>query len=68
MAAMALIRVRGLKPASDADEDLVINTAQVMYICRADEERRSRVHLTSGADLVVDMPFDDLWILVQRET
>ena len=69
---MALIRVSGrieIKGKSLPECDLIINTSHIMF-ARQDKTRitSSIVHLTNGETLYVTMSFEELWMLIQRET
>lgn len=70
---MALIRVSGhieISGESLPERDLIINTSHIMFAMPCDKENStsSIVHLVDGETLHVTMSFEELWMLIQRET
>ncbi|MCS1407763.1 MAG: hypothetical protein M2R45_00923 [Verrucomicrobia subdivision 3 bacterium] len=70
---MALIRVSGyidIPGESGRERDIIINTSHIMFATPNMREplNDSIVHMIDGEALIVTMPFDDLWMLIQRET
>ncbi|HEX7860759.1 MAG TPA: hypothetical protein VF773_10560 [Verrucomicrobiae bacterium] len=68
---MALIRVTSCRMEDDKHEhDVIINTAHVVMVY-PDAKKPARgawVQLTTGEPLLVCMSFDEVWMLIQRET
>lgn len=70
---MALIRVSGhidIPGESGKEREIIINTSHIMFATPdiRDSPNHSIVHMIGGDVLIVTMPFDDLWLLIQRET
>ena len=69
---MALIRVAGRPQVSGehlASRDMIINTSHVVYVTpEHSEPQKSVVHMHGEDVLIVDMSFEDMWMLIQRET
>lgn len=70
---MALIRVSGhidIPGESGEEREIIINTSHIMFATpdMRDFPNHSIVHMIGGDVLIVTMPFDDLWMLIQRET
>ncbi|MBT5926798.1 MAG: hypothetical protein HOH33_09280 [Verrucomicrobia bacterium] len=69
---MALIRVTGRPQVSGenlASRDIILNTAHVVYITPAyDSPQKCVTHMHGDDVLIVDMSFEDMWMLIQRET
>ncbi len=69
---MALIRVSGhidTPGEKGRERDIIINTAHIMFTTPdMRQNNHSIVHMIDGETLIVAMPFDDLWMLIQRET
>ena len=69
---MALIRVTG-KPQVSGEKlsprDIILNTSHVIYITPDhNAPEKCVVHMQGEDVLLVDMPFEDMWLLIQRET
>ncbi len=69
---MALIRVTG-KPQVSGEKlsprDIILNTSHVIYITPDhNASEKCVVHMQGEDVLLVDMPFEDMWMLIQRET
>lgn len=70
---MALIRVSGyhdLAAHPPREEDLILNTAHVI-VAYPDSQKPARgtlVLTVHGDKILVNMPFEDFWLLIQRET
>jgi hypothetical protein len=69
---MALIRVTGRPQVSGenlASRDMIINTSHVVYVTPDhNESQKCVVHMHGEDVLIVDMSFEDMWMLIQRET
>jgi hypothetical protein len=69
---MALIRVSGRPQVSGenlASRDMIINTSHVVYVTPDHKEpQKCVVHMHGEDVLIVDMSFEDMWMLIQRET
>ena len=69
---MALIRVSGRPQVSGenlASRDVIITTSHVVYVTPDHSEpQKCIVHIHGGDVLIVDMSFEDVWMLIQRET
>lgn len=69
---MALIRVSGRPQVSGenlASRDIIINTSHVVYVTPDhNAPQKCVVHMQGDDVLMVDMPFEDMWMLIQRET
>ena len=68
---MALIRVTSCKMEDNKTQhDMILNTAHVVVVY-PDTQRpseRAWVQLVTGKPVLVCMPFEDVWQLIQRET
>jgi len=69
---MALIRVTGKPQVSGENlspRDIILNTTHVIYITPDHgTTQKCVVHMQGEDVLLIDMPFDDMWQLIQRET
>ena len=69
---MALIRVTGKPQVSGenlASRDIILNTSHVIYITPDNgSSQKCVVHMQGDDVLMVDMSFEDMWMLIQRET
>lgn len=70
---MALIRVTGhfeLPGETLAERDLILNTEHIVFATpsHTSGSQDSHVHLIDGETIRVNMPFDEFWMLIQRET
>jgi hypothetical protein len=68
---MALIRVTSCKTEDDHQQhDVILNTAHVVMVYPDTQKptERAWVQLVTGKPVLICMPFEDLWQLIQRET
>lgn len=68
---MALIRVTSCKMEDDVQQhDVILNTAHVVLVYPDPQKPGGRawVQLVTGKPILICMPFDDVWQLIQRET
>ena len=70
---MALIRVTGKLSIAGEDlrnREIILNTSHVVYATEDHEAGHHGcvVHMMGNEVLILDMPFDELWMLIQRET
>jgi hypothetical protein len=68
---MALIRVTSCKTEDDKlQHDVILNTAHVVLVYPDSQKpsERAWVQLVSGKPVLICMPFEDVWQLIQRET
>jgi len=68
---MALIRVTSCKMEDDKTQhDVILNTAHVVLVY-PDTQKPNRgawVQLVTGEPLLICMTFEEVWMLIQRET
>ena len=68
---MALIRVTSCKTEDDKmQHDMILNTAHIV-MAYPDTKKPSRgtwVQLVTGEPILICMSFDEVWMLIQRET
>ena len=68
---MALIRVTSCKVEDNsAQQDVILNTAHIV-MAYADNHKPSRgvwVQLVGGEPVLVCLTFEEMWMLIQRET
>lgn len=70
---MALIRVSGyhdIAAQPEREEELILNTAHIM-LAYPDSKNPSRgvlVQMVHGDHVLVNMTFEEFWMLIQRET
>ena len=70
---MALIRVSGhieVPGETLTERDIIINTSHIVYARPGDDDGKnfSILHIVDGETIRVDMPFEEVWMLIQRET
>ena len=68
---MALIRVTSCKVEDHTHtQDVILNTAHMVLVYRDNHEpsRGSWVQLVTGEPLLICLTFDEIWMLIQRET
>lgn len=68
---MALIRVTSCKVEDNTSQtDVIVNTAHIVLVY-PDNHKPSRgvwVQLVTGEPVLVCLTFDEMWMLIQRET
>jgi hypothetical protein len=68
---MALIRVTSCKMEDDKHQhEIILNTAHIVF-AYPDNHKPSRgawVQLVTGEPILVCMTFEEVWMLIQRET
>jgi len=70
---MALIRVSGhvdIPGEPGQEKGIIINTSHVIFATpnMRESSTHSIVHMIDGKVMIVTMPFDEFWTLIQRET
>jgi hypothetical protein len=67
---MALIRVTGSHRVEDVgqEEDIILNTRNITVVYPDAQKRGVWVRLTDGEPIFVRLSFDEMWMLIQRET
>jgi hypothetical protein len=68
---MALIRVTSCKMEDEKQQqDMILNTAHIVLVYPDSHKppRGAWVQLVTGEPVLVCMTFDEVWMLIQRET